>query len=177
MKYANANPRDNFVQAKSANTFLAESGDFRKAKVMEALANTSISAMQSIGQMQATAERREAKRQAAADKRTREQKAIDDERERQEIDMQTLNIENVIGKSQNEWSAFQLNGEITRTAEDGTATKVKYADMTVSERDGKRNEIYAPAHAYAETAHEKVRLTWGRQFNKLEVSEKRSKLT
>ena len=170
--HASANPRDNFVQGKSANTFLAESGDFRKAKVMEALAKTSISAMQSIGQIQANTERREAKLQAAADKRTREQKAIDDERERQEIDMQTLNIENVIGKSQNEWSAFQLNGELTRTAEDGIATQVKYADMTVSERDGKRNEIYAPAHAYAETAHEKVKLTWGRQFNKLEVLER-----
>ena len=70
--HANANPRDNFVQGKSANTFLAESGDFRKAKVMEALAKTSISAMQSIGQIQANTERREAKQQAVIDKRTRE---------------------------------------------------------------------------------------------------------
>mgnify|MGYP003672606245 CR=1 FL=1 len=170
--HAERNPSGNFVQAKSASAYLAESSDYRKAKVMEALAKTSIGAMQTIGQMKAFEERKEAKAQAEEDRRTRKQKALDAERERQEIDMQTLNIETLAGKAQNEWTAFQTNGTIQRTAEDGSVTDVLYKDMTVAERDAERLRVYSPVHAYSETANTKVRNTWGKLFNRLEVTER-----
>ena len=141
--HARANPSDHYVTPKPTSVHLAESKRFKDAQLLDTAIKTVIGVTKDIGSINKSLEiqkRKEDKEQAAVD-------AV--------IQKQAFNVD------RNSWTDFKVNGLYSRPLEDGTFEEVRYENMTVQERDLKRDEIFSNSIELSKTLSPVV----GRNFS------------